>query len=214
MKKSMIAFVFLLLLSIGMSAYGAGFGIRGGLNFSSISSDKELSLSGKYDGTITALSDSYTGFHFGVVGYFSLLNIFVQPELLYTQTGQEMAIKHADEGVDVDYFTNKYSHISIPVLAGPKFGPLRFGLGPVFSILLDSTQGYDVHMEDELDFDHNRASVGYQVLLGLKARNFLLDFKYEGNLSKLSSGVRIGDASFDFDTRPRQFILSVGILLN
>lgn len=214
MKKLMIAFVFLSVITINTNAYGSGFGIRGGLNFSSISSDEVLSLSGNYGGTITALSDNYTGFHFGVVGYFSLLNIFIQPELLYTQTGQKMAIKHMDTSPDIDYFTNKYSHISIPVLAGPRFGPLRFGLGPVFSFLLDSTQGYDLYMEDELDFDHNRATVGYQVLLGLKARNFLIDFKYEGNLSKLSSGVSIGDTSFDFDTRPRQFILSVGILLN
>ncbi len=214
MKRILIAFVFLTFFIITTNAYGSGFGIRGGLNLTSISSAKEITLPGDYDGRITALKDSYTGFHFGVVGYFSLLNVFIQPELLYTQTGQEMAIKHQEADIDVDYFTNKFSHISIPVLAGPRFGPLRFGLGPVFSILLDSQQGYSNFMGDDLDFDYNRAAVGYQAMLGLKVKNFLLDFKYEGNLSKLSDGVSIGDASFDFDTKPRQFIFSVGILLN
>ncbi len=215
MKNLLIVFVFAFLMTINTNAYGSGFGIRGGLNFSSVSSAKEITLTGIYDGsTITALSDSYTGFHFGIVGYFSLLNVFIQPELLYTQTGQKMSVKHAPVSMDTDFFTNKYSHVSLPVSVGPRFGPLRFGVGPVFSILLDSQQGYDDHLGDNLDFDHNRASMGYHVLLGLKARNFLLDFKYEGSLSRLSDGVSIGGASFDFDTRPRQFILSVGILLN
>ncbi len=201
-------------MTITTNAYGAGFGIRGGLNFSSVSSAKEITLSGDYDGSITALKDSYTGFHFGVVGYFSLLNVFIQPELLYSQTGQEMLIQGTHGSNEDEYFTNKFSHISIPVVAGPTFGPLRFGLGPVFSILLDSKQGYSAHMGDALDFDYNRTTLGYQAMLGLKVKNIMLDFKYEGSLSRLSDGVSIGGNSFDFDTRPRQFIFSVGILLN
>ncbi len=211
MKKLLIAFVILVLMIIHTNASGSGFGIKGGLNFSSVSSAKEITLSGDYDGSISALKDSYTGFHIGVVGYFSIFNVFIQPELLYTQTGQEMSISRIQNGNEKDFFTNKFSHISMPVVAGLGFGPLRFGLGPVFSILLDSTQSLDV---DDLAFDYNRATVGYQALLGLEFRNILLDFKYEGNLSKLSDGASIGDASFDFDTKPRQFILSVGILLN
>lgn len=213
MKKLLIAFAIFALMTIHTNAYGFGFGVRGGMNFSSVSSAKETILSGDYDGNLTALKDSYTGFHFGVVGYFSLFSVFVQPELLYTQTGQEMAIMKTQNGTEEEFFTNKYSHISMPVVAGPSFGPLRVGLGPVFSILLDSKMGYTGD-DLEFDFDYNRATVGYQAMLGLKLRNFLLDFKYEGSLSRLSDGLSIGDASFDFDTRPRQFILSVGILLN
>lgn len=200
------AIIILLLTSY---AYGAGIGIRGGLNFSSVPSKTELTLPDG-DGILQALPDSYTGFHFGVVGYFSLLNIFFQPELLYTQTGQDVMISFTENSEKADrYYTNTYSHLSIPALAGVNFGPLRVGLGPVGSLLLDSKHGWD-----DIEFDHNRFTIGFQAMAGVKLGNIMFDFKYEGSLSRLGDGVTVGGVPLDFDTRPRQFILSLGIILN
>ncbi len=206
-KNFLAATIVILLLT--SNAFGAGIGIRGGLNFSSVPSKTELILPNG-DGVLQTLPDSYTGFHFGVVGYFSLLNIFFQPELLYTQTGQDMMVSFTESDEKIEkYYTNTYSHLSIPALAGVSFGPVRVGLGPVASLLLDSKHGWD-----DFVFDHNRFTIGYQAMAGVKIGNIMLDFKYEGNLSRLGDGVTVGGVPLDFDTRPRQFILSLGIILN
>lgn len=205
-KSFLIAAITVLLLTTNVNA--AGIGIRGGLNFSSLPSKTELTLPDD-NRIIEALPESYTGFHVGVVGYFSLLSIFIQPELLYTRTGQDMMISKPDDESNPDFFTNNYNYLSMPVVIGTTFGPLRIGLGPAASLFFDSKQEWD-----DIEFDQNRFTIGYQVMAGLKFGNIMLDLKYEGNLSKLGDGVTVAGAPFDFDTRPRQFILSVGILLN
>ncbi len=212
MKKILFISILLALMLFTTTAYGSGYGIRAGLNFSSIPSRTEIILPGD-EGIIEALPDSYTGFHIGVFGHFSLLGIFIQPELLYTRTGQEMLAKDATELGDV-YFTNTFSHLSLPVIGGIKLGPLRAGLGPIASVLLNKSQGYSEYKESVLDFDYNRVSIGYQAMVGIKLKNLLLDFKYEGSLSRFGDGVSIGETPLAFDTRPRQFIISLGIMLN
>ena len=209
MKKSVLLTGTLLFFLLSISAYGSGIGIRGGLNFSSLPSTEQLTINGA---TVESLSDSYTGFHFGLVGHLSLFNFFIQPELLYTQTGQRMYVRHIQNDLG-DHFDNTYSHLSIPVIGGTSFGPLRVGVGPVLSILLDSKQGIPNLGEEDLDFQNNSATFGFQAMAGVKIGNIMLDLKYEGSLSRLGDGVTIGGNDLDFDTRPRQFIISLGILV-
>ncbi len=209
MKKIAFIVTFIALFFLSVNTYGSGIGLRGGMNFSSLPKTSQLNINGA---TIETLSDSYTGFHFGFVGHLSLLNFFIQPELLYVQTGQEMLVTW-DNSIDSDFFTNKYSHLSIPVLAGTSIGPLRVGAGPVLSFLLDSKQGFSNLMGEDLDFQNNSATIGFQAMAGIKVGNLMFDLKYEGNLSRLGDGVDVGGTSWDFDTRPRQFIVSIGILV-
>ncbi len=209
MKKIAFIVTFIALFFFSVNTYGSGIGLRGGMNFSSLPKTSQLNINGA---TIETLSDSYTGFHFGFVGHLSLLNFFIQPELLYVQTGQEMLVTW-DNSIDSDFFTNKYSHLSIPVLAGTSIGPLRVGAGPVLSFLLDSKQGFSNLMGEDLDFQNNSATIGFQAMAGIKVGNLMFDLKYEGNLSRLGDGVDVGGTSWDFDTRPRQFIVSIGILV-
>lgn len=209
MKKTSLFITLFLLLFVSISASGTGIGIRGGMNFSSLPKTSQLNIDGA---TVETLSDSYTGFHFGLVGHLSILNFFIQPELLYVQTGQEMLIS-MDNSIDSEFFTNKYSHLSIPVLAGTSIGPLRLGAGPVMSFLLDSKQGFSNLMGEDLDFQNNNVTVGFQAMAGIKIGNLMFDLKYEGNLSRLGDGVNVAGTPWDFDTRPRQFIISLGILV-
>lgn len=212
MKKVLIISILSAMLLLTTTVYGSGFGIRAGLNFSSIPSKTEIIFPDE-GGIIEALPDSYTGFHFGVFSHFSLLGIFIQPELLYTRTGQEMLAKDANESGDI-YFTNTFNHLSLPVIGGIQFGPLRAGLGPIASLLLSDSQGFSEYKESVLDFDYNRVSIGYQAMVGIKLSNLMLDFKYEGSLSRFGDGINIGETPLAFDTRPRQFIISLGIMLN
>ncbi len=191
------------------------FGLRGGLNYSSISSPREIVLSGHENlgSSIMALDDTHTGFHLGVYTRFSLLGFFLQPELLYTQTGQEMLYKDIPGLGDVG-FTQTYRHLDIPLTAGIKLAVFRFGAGPVFSILLDQTRekpSIGNGLDSFVEFTPKNTTVGYQLMAGLQLRSINLDFIYRGNLSGLGESVQLSGQEFSFDTKPSQYIISLGI---
>ncbi len=198
----------------------AEFGVRGGVNFSSIPSHQKILIgsNGFANHYIEALTDSYVGFHFGVFTRFSIGDLFIQPELLYTESGQEMLFttELIDEApTELKPFSPIYSHLTIPVTVGLYFGPLRVGAGPDFNILLGSTREHLDYLQngDNISFNYRDALVGYQVLAGLSLGNLTLDFKYKGSLSNFGDQIRIGDESFEFHTRPRQFVISLGIIM-
>ncbi len=213
MKKLVIICIFFLLPAafLSQAKAGVGFGIRGGLNFSSFPSGEAFLLNNYR--RVETLPDAYGGFHFGVIGSIDLGFLFIQPEFLYTETGQElMMVYNGTPGApDLSpvYFAHKFSHLTIPLLAGIKLGPLRLGGGPVASLLLDKTWG---HFED-VHFDYSDKSLGFQLMAGLKVGNLMLDVKYQGSLTRFGESVNIGNSEFDFDTRPKQFIVSVGLLI-
>ncbi len=208
MKRLMVILIVLLILPATSQAFDFGFGIRGGLNFSSVSSIKNVATQ---DYRFSALSDSYTGYHFGVIGQFVFTGFFIQPELLYTRTGLEMRRTVLDPATDDEiFFTERYDHLTLPVLAGAKLGPIKIGAGPVFSLLLDNTN--DFPTAEQLRHEMNDVTVGLQLGVGLDLTNIILDFKYETALTAFGDRIVVDGNSFEFDTRPRQYILSIGFL--
>ena len=214
MKKLFVIFVLAGVLLVSANVHASGYGIRAGLNFSFFSSNEIQSG----DRMIEVLSDTYTGFHIGGIGYISLFNVFLQPELLYTQTGQEISVVKLNQdempvhGSSV-FFTNRFHNISIPFVGGVEFGPVRVGIGPVATFLLNSSTADDELLEG-VDFSYDTASLGYQALVGIKLGSLILDLKYEGGFSKFGDEVNFSGQRFDFESSKRQFLISLGILLN
>ncbi len=213
MKRIIVIFALASIMLVTVNAHASGYGVRAGLNFSYFSAH-EIETSDK---VIEYLSDAYTGFHLGGIVYLSILNMFIQPELLYSQTGKEIAIRSLSGDAAVYHspvlFTNRFHNISVPVLAGLKFGPLRVGIGPVANFILNSSISRD-SLIDDVDFNYNTSSFGYQAMAGIKLGSLMLDLKYEGSLSRFGEGINISGQQFDFKTKQRQFIISLGILLN
>ena len=59
--------------------------------------------------------------------------------------------------------------------------------------------------------EFNGATWGYQIGVGLDIlKKVTIDLKYEGNLSKLADGVKIGDQTMNFDSRNSQFVATLG----
>lgn len=193
------------------------FGVRGGMNFSSLP-EKTFTIDDPQFGNseIRTLSDNYTGFHIGVMSQINLLAVFVQPELLFVFTGSELQVVDTENGTNGDgYFTQQFSKIDVPVLVGGKLGPVRLGVGPVASIVLNSNSGLEdkeFYETENLNEQINSATFGFQVGAGVNLGNIAIDLKYEGSLSNLSDGLTLGDTTYPFDTRPRQFIVSIGLL--
>ncbi len=211
MKKIVILVV---LVMFTISSHGRSnsnsmfkFGVSGGLNFSYVS-HKTLEFE---DYNVETLRDNYTGFHIGAMTHISVLGLFIQPELLYSSIGNEMRV--TEDGENPKFYSRKISRLDLPVLVGMTFGPARFGVGPVGSVMLRETSDFDKITEGKGREEFNNMTFGYQVGIGVNISNLLIDIKYEGSLSKLGDGVTIGDETKKFDSRPRQIIISLGVLL-
>jgi hypothetical protein len=123
---SKVAMIGMLFMSYGIvNAQETGFGIKGGVNLTSLKLDDP-----------GASYDSRTGFHAGIFLRGKFDKVGIQPEvLLFTQRGEgTFALGRAEES---------FTYLSIPVIL--KFYPiggLNLQVGPQFGFLLDGERTY------------------------------------------------------------------------
>lgn len=213
MKKTLIILAALMTLSVASNAQFIRFGVKGGVSSSKVKFDKEYLSVNSVDDFLVEQGDSKLGLHFGVFGRIQVMGLFIQPEVLFTQTKGEVKLS---EGTTAEYYLKqKFNKFDIPVMVGWKFGPARIGLGPVASFVVGESDGLKDKIKefnDTVKNDFKGATFGYQIGVGLDILKFAtIDLKYEGNLSKLGNGLNIGGKDFKFDQRNPQFIASIGI---
>jgi hypothetical protein len=114
-----------------------------------------------------------------------------------------------DEAIAVKQTLNR---IDIPVMVGIKLKILKLEAGPVASFIISNNS--DLKSITSYELQWNKATIGYQAGLGLDVGKIALDVKYEGNLSKLGTGIDIGNTTASFDTRLNQLIVSIGFFFN
>jgi hypothetical protein len=129
MKKAIVCLLFII-VSFFAFAQETAFGIKGGLNLTSLNvKDPKASY------------NSRTGFHAGIFLRGKFNKVAIQPEaLLFTQNGD---IKSSLFGTAQESFT----YLSVPVML--KFYPvggLNLQLGPQFGFLLDGERKYDTFL--------------------------------------------------------------------
>lgn len=190
------------------------FGIKGGITSTSIKVDdfKEIDDVSDIDELTVKGKNAKIGFQGGIMARITILKLYVQPELLFTSTGGEVEVSALlDDGSTFSEIREqKYRQIDIPIMVGYKFGPARVQLGPVGTIILGSDPSLDGFRNMNYEEEFNGATWGYQVGFGIDIGKLTIDVKYEGNISKLTDGVKIGDETLDFDSRNSQFIASLG----
>ncbi len=143
----------------------------------------------------------------------TIVKLYVQPELLFTSSSGEVEVTSLNSGTVVlsEVREQKYRQIDFPIMVGYKFGPARVQLGPVGTIVLSTDPSLDGFMDMNYEEEFNGATWGYQVGVGLDlGKKITIDVKYEGNLSKLADGVKIGGETRNFDSRNSQFVASLG----
>ncbi len=218
MKKLIIILLAVMAFNLA-NAQLLRFGFKGGVSSTNVKFDKTTlesisTTEGAKDFAVEQ-GNSKLGMHLGLFGRIQLLGLFIQPELLFTHSQGEVVLKDLSTSEAYSQ-TQKFNKIDIPVIVGWKFGPARFGLGPVASFMLSESDG----LKDKLsaisteapDNNFRKATFGYQVGVGLDIlKKITLDVRYEGNLSKLGSGITLGGNDYNFDQRNPQFIFSAGI---
>jgi hypothetical protein len=142
MKKviySFLVFLFAVGLNLAQAQVRFDLGVKGGLNFASLSS------------VSTAASTTYnnrTGYHFGAYALIKITKIGIQPELLFSRQGQNFTLGSQD-------YSSSFDYIAIPVMikfyvagglnlqAGPQFGFLSSAKGDLINIASKNVSATD-----------------------------------------------------------------------
>lgn len=215
MKKLVLIAIFILPFFMVTQAQ-IQFGVKGGITSTSIKADDVIQVDDASDIEELAVKgkNSKIGFQGGIMARISIVKLYVQPELLFTSTGGEVEVSALLENGDTysEIREQKYRQLDFPIMLGYKFGPARIQAGPVGTIILGTDPSLDGFRGMDYEEEFNGATWGYQVGVGLDlGKKLTIDVKYEGNLSKLGDGVKIGGETRDFDSRNSQFVASVGI---
>jgi hypothetical protein len=193
--KNLLPFLIFQFLFFSLQAQEFSIGPKLGISQGNVSVNGEGFVSG----------DEKFGYHLGAFVRMGGHSIFLQPEFLFTQTGGTIIQK--SDALD-DVFDASFNRIDIPVMFGFKMLRfLRLQAGPIASILLD----YKIvdAFQNTANVDYSSSTLGYQTGIGFDIGNFILDFKYESSLSKISKSV----AGFETDQRQNQLIFSAGFRL-
>ena len=161
--------------------------------------------------------DAKLGYQIGVFARVSLLGIYVQPEVLFSNASTEIKFTDVmdEENNPVDVIGEvSMNKIDIPVMFGKRFlRVFRVNAGPVFTLLLSENikqEGLSDTFK-EVKANYKNSTIGLQLGAGLDLSIVTIDLRYELGLQSISDNITIGETEFATDQRLNQFLLSVGI---
>jgi hypothetical protein len=148
------------------------------------------------------------GVHAGLFIQMQLGHFYIQPEILYNSTSVDYRLDTllTDQGTAL--FRDTYHYLDFPVTLGLKAGPVRLGGGPVAHIFLENGGAFGGYDQFEPFFED--LTWGWQAGIGFDFWKLHLDFRYEGNFSKLGDYITFFGRRFDFDTNNNRLIGSIG----
>jgi hypothetical protein len=193
MKRSFIIFVFVAFLSLQAQAQFFTIGPKFGV------SQGDISVASGFRG-----EDSKIGYHVGAFTRFNLPIIYIQPEILYTNTGGSFS----DNTFNYDV---NFNRLDVPLLIGLKLGSiLSLQAGPVATYLLNGElNSHDGNTSTRVVPPKEDFTFGYQAGVALDIGNFLIGVKYEGGMTNSINR----NISVPTDQRQNQLILSMGFRL-
>jgi hypothetical protein len=200
--------IFLFFLIIGATTGSAQieFGVKAGLSSYNLA-DKPIEILDK--NLQISIYDASYGHHAGIYTRVKLLGIFVEPALLFNSHKVTYKLgQYGEAGILDELKTERYNYVDIPVMVGYKLGPVRFQIGAVSHIFINSIS--DLITLDGYEQKFKDATYGYQAGLGLDIGNVRLDVNYEGNLTAFGDHFTIDGDAYSFGNRPNRLVASVG----
>jgi len=188
MKKYVLSIAMLMAVAIGAKAQFS-LGIKGGVNFSKISTDN-------------LKESTTTGYQAGLFGRIGS-NVYLQPEVYVGSRGGKFTSDDNTYSGKVTFTT-----LNVPLLLGGRvIGTdklnLRVMAGPIYTYNLDKNQNFPDNFNGALnDFgDYKKSTLGFQAGAGVDIGSVTADLRYEGGLTKIND---------NYGQRPNLWALSVG----
>lgn len=187
------------------------FGLKAGLSTTNIKmKDLKTLTSGETEYVVDAIKGANYGFHAGVFVRFSMLGLYVQPELLFASRTDEYKVTELDNPTVV--VKQQFNELDIPIMLGLKVGPLRLNAGPSARLLINSPK--DLINDPDFKSMYNGLTFGYQAGIGVDIiKRLTIDLRYEGSLQKYQTQIQnLAGDKFNLDDRPNAFLFSVGLM--
>lgn len=150
------------------------FGVKAGLNFSSLKSDNDRFLA----------ASTRTGYQAGVWARIGGAGVHFQPELYVTGKSSEAELVQENEEGKVSF-----TSLDLPLLLGTRIGlgpaGLRIVAGPVVSFVVDKNIAQSLQQVTNFG-DYKNQAWAVTGGLGLDISSFRVDLRYEHGLSELS----------------------------
>ena len=203
--KNLILLIFTILTTT-LNAQFIATGIRGGLSSSMSIDDIKLINTSSKEEFLLSMSNKTFGYHFGALVRIKLGPLFVQPEVIFNSNSFDISFQDVNK-LSTNIGKQKFQYIDVPVLVGLKIGPLRVNAGPTGHLFLNNTK--DLFDVNNYAANFSKISVAYTMGVGLDLGSFMLDVRYDGNLSDNNPLVEITEG-FTLSTRPPRLSASVG----
>lgn len=169
------------------------FGVKGGVNLSSLSNNSS-----------TFNSSNRAGYLGGIWARFGALGFNVQPELYYTSKSVDIQNSNGQSA------PASFKSIDIPILLGTKIGAFGFGgrfyAGPLFSFAVDRGNSLGSALGSATRFDYKSSNFAVTAGAGIDIRKISIDLRYEAGITKQN----YFDGSSDYKTRVSLFNITLG----
>lgn len=182
-------------------------GIKGGVNFSSISG---------LDGI-----DTREGYHFGATASFMLTEKFwLQPEVTYSRQGYDVSspvlvdIGLLEPSVNFKY-SEKFHYLNVPVLINYEIiNSLQIQFGPQAGFLLNNSEIFDFEQGELEDLNNSFSflgnTTGVELGFALGAQYNILNFFIQARYIAGITDIFTGDNKTDNTITNRNFQVSMG----
>jgi hypothetical protein len=207
--KKLLVVLFAALIAIPAFPQFLRLGIKAGVSSNTISMNT-IQLNGAVPYTVNALTTANYGFHAGLFLRLKISALYIQPELLFATSKNNYNVQNMNTGV-IKEVSQQLNNLSIPVMVGVKFGPIRINAGPAGLIAITSPKALidDPNYKDL----YNKMSIGYQAGLGLDLfKKLTIDMRYEGSLKKYQNQIQNAGVKIPLDNRPNAFLMSLGLM--
>jgi hypothetical protein len=208
MKKLLFISIAVIFMAVGANAQLFQFGIKGGVNFSSIVMEDVTGITDGSQVYDLVTGDKVTGYQVGLMTRLNVAFLFVQPELYFNAVGG--TVDQIVTGGATEVLNVQFNRFDIPLLVGLKLGPVRVKAGPVGTAVISSLNDL-AEISPDLTTLSEGLTWGYQAGVSIDLfKKLAIEGRYEGSLSKYGDAFNVGGADYTLDARPTQMIVTLG----
>jgi len=140
------------------------------------------------------------------------LSAFVQTELLFNQRRTHFTFENylTNASPALRSYSKAVSFLRVPMLGGIEYRFLKFGVGPIFSFVVDEQKVFTSF--PNIDERFRTFEPAASILLGIRIDDFVLDLTYEYHFNGVSEFIYYRDQISGFKEQPNYLSLNATYL--